>query len=223
MLALIVTLVSCVIAIILTIVILYAFVQDWKTILYIFIHSFKQSFSKEEQNRVLSQTTDFLNQYFQKSVSLVTSTSNKDLQAELSLSTSEVKRFKQEMVNISKDHSSQFISLEAVKKVSKENKDFNFINQIINNTALFSNDKAILMRDLEDKKSNGLVNDDEYMKELLDLKNLSPKQAHAKMLTLRLQGSEFDRNILPFANEIVGKHVSQIKKIYNISKEAELV
>ena len=58
--------------------VLFVFIQDLPTTVFILKRAIKLTFSEEEQEKSIMETTDFLNEYFKKTASKVVSSSDKE-------------------------------------------------------------------------------------------------------------------------------------------------
>lgn len=202
--------------------VIFAFVDDSQTFLYIFRNSYELAFKQTEQDKAIKSTTDYLNYYLRNAAQQVVSSKDSELQAQLHLSKAKAHLFKQTMTDILKTDC-LFFTKDAVRDASKRYKSFHFTNLVIANTQLYANDKAILIKQLNDTHRQGLLSNEEYYAEMLGTKNLSMKQAKAKLIASRHQIQHHQFNVLPFAFEMVHYHTNKIKMIYDMSREAQLI
>lgn len=200
--------------------VVYSFVGDTKIFYFIFKRAFDLAFKKKEQDRYIESTTKFLNNYFQTVAEQIVSSKDIKLEEMLDISGKDVKQFKIIMNDILKNKDKSFFSSKGVRLASKRNKDFNFLKLIVDNTRLFANDKAILMKKLSDEHEENIIDDKDYYSRLMGLNNLTAKQARAKLL-LDHQKVQHEKEVLPFATKIVNK--TDMKSLYDMSLNQQLV
>lgn len=204
--------------------VLFVFIQDLPTTVFILKRAIKLTFSEKEQEKSIMETTDFLNEYFKKTASKVVSSSDKELIKELDLSKVDVTEFKIKMKEAISNKETRFISEDIVKKMTTNYKSFNFVNLIVNDTRSMANDKAILLKKYTDLVKDNKMTKEEYMKEVWGLKGQSRKQAKARILQIeRNMKNDKKNNVLPFAKNFVKEKWQNVaKEMYLISSKTEL-
>lgn len=201
--------------------VVFVFVQDLPSTLFVFKRSFELAFQKSKREESIKQTTEFLNDFFSVLVNEIVSSSDKHLQQKLNLTKSDVKEFKAKMKETQHLGKNIFVSEDVVKRKTLETKSFNFINLVVENTKDFSNDKFLSLQKITKLYEDNRITREQFLSEIFGLKNLTPQQA--KIRAIRLEKEYKDNNflgILPFAREFVKNKWDGIEAMYEISLQS---
>lgn len=201
--------VSLIIAMLLVIYVTFVFVQDLPVTINIYIRSFELAFRKKEKEKAINETTIFLNDFFKATFNEILNMPNEELRQKLNVSEKEAKQFKDE-IKLILDQNKELISRDKVKELSKRDKDFNFVNLVMTNTNLFSNDKAILFQEYNTLLDQNKISDQKYAQEISKINSLSNKQIKNRVIQLRKK-YKTRKEILPFAQRMVNDKWKQLK------------
>lgn len=201
--------VSLIIAMLLVIYVTFVFVQDLPVTINIYIRSFELAFRKKEKEKAINETTIFLNDFFKATFNEILNMPNEELRQKLNVSEKEAKQFKDE-IKLILDQNKELISRDKVKELSKRDKDFNFVNLVMTNTNLFSNDKAILLQEYNTLLDQNKISDQKYAQEISKINSLSKKQIKNRVIQLRKK-YKTRKEILPFAQRMVNDKWKQLK------------
>lgn len=201
--------VSLIIAMLLVIYVTFVFVQDLSVTINIYIRSFELAFRKKEKEKAINETTIFLNDFFKATFNEILNMPNEELRQKLNVSEKEAKQFKDE-IKLILDQNKELISRDKVKELSKRDKDFNFVNLVMTNTNLFSNDKAILLQEYNTLLDQNKISDQKYAQEISKINSLSNKQIKNRVIQLRKK-YKARKEILPFAQRMVNDKWKQLK------------
>ncbi|MBD5805940.1 hypothetical protein [Limosilactobacillus walteri] len=201
--------VSLIIAMLLVIYVTFVFVQDLPVTINIYIRSFELAFRKKEKEKAINETTIFLNDFFKATFNEILNMPNEELRQKLNVSEKEAKQFKDE-IKLILDQNKELISRDKVKELSKRDKDFNFVNLVMTNTNLFSNDKAILLQEYNTLLDQNKISDQKYAQEISKINSLSNKQIKNRVIQLRKK-YKTRKEILPFAQRMVNDKWKQLK------------
>lgn len=111
--------------------VIYAFVMDLNVVKEIIINAITLSMSRKHRNEFTKEYYRLLNMFLKDTATEIVQTSDKELAIDLVIDDiAKIKLFKKTLTDVMNDENREFVSYDDVKAYLREQKTFNFINQI---------------------------------------------------------------------------------------------
>ncbi|ASX22130.1 MULTISPECIES: hypothetical protein [Lactiplantibacillus] len=179
-------------------IVVFAFLGDIDTTLFVIKDSISMSISKKKQKNSIQSTTEVINMLFRKTAEKISGMSEKELAKKINSNKQEAKKFKKIMTDTLKKTDIEFVSEDDITFFMKRNRSFGVVQQFISNLNQYSQPKFNYLRKLGKQHKEGLISDEEYLQKVLRAMNKTDKELRLEINEAKRKNSNFSAKGLSF-------------------------